>query len=53
MEAPEAAAFLGAQWWVLDDLLANEEPTVPLRLREFLPALVAGELPVEPIDITP
>ena len=28
-------------------------PTVPYHLREHLPALVAGELPDEPIDITP
>ncbi|MDW3219385.1 MAG: NUDIX domain-containing protein [Acidimicrobiales bacterium] len=53
LEALEAAAFQGAQWWALDDLLANDEPTVPVRLREFLPALVAGEIPEEPIDITP
>ena len=53
LEALEAAAFLGADWWTLDDLLANDEPTVPARLREFLPALVAGELPDEPVDISP
>lgn len=53
LEALEAAAFQGARWWPLDDLLANDDPTVPVRLREFLPAIVAGELPAEPIDITP
>ncbi len=53
LEALEAAAFQGAQWWALDDLLANDEPTVPYRLREFLPALVAGDIPSEPVDITP
>ena len=53
LEALEAAAFQGARWWTLEDLLANDDPTVPHRLREFLPALVAGEIPAEPIDITP
>lgn len=53
LEALEAAAFIGASWWALDDLLANDEPTVPARLREFLPALVAGELPTDPVDISP
>jgi hypothetical protein len=53
LEALEAAAFQGAEWWTLDDLLANDEPTIPYRLREFLPALVAGEIPEQPIDITP
>ena len=53
LEALEAAAFTGARWWTLDDLLADPEPTVPNRLREFLPGLVAGEIPDEPIDISP
>jgi len=53
LEALEAAAFLGAKWWELDDLLSDPEPTVPNRLREFLPGLVAGDLPTEPIDISP
>lgn len=53
LEALEAAAFLGARWWTLDDILDNDMPTVPARLREFLPAVVAGDLPSEPLDITP
>lgn len=53
LEALEAAAFLGARWWTLADILDNDTPTVPVRLREFLPAIVAGELPCEPVDITP
>jgi 8-oxo-dGTP pyrophosphatase MutT (NUDIX family) len=53
LEALEAAAFKGAKWWTLDELLASQEPTVPVRLREFLPDLVAGKIPDEPIDITP
>ena len=53
LEWLEAAAFKGARWWTLDDLLASDVPTLPERLREFLPALVAGDLPDHPIDITP
>ena len=48
----EAAAFSGHRWWDLDSLLASTEPVLPHRLREFLPDLVAGELPDEPLDIT-
>jgi 8-oxo-dGTP pyrophosphatase MutT (NUDIX family) len=53
LEALEAAAFLGARWWALDELMASEVPVRPTRLREFLPPIVRGELPEEPIDISP
>lgn len=53
LEALEAAAFMGARWWTLDELMASDMPTVPYLLREYLPALIAGDLPAEPIDITP
>lgn len=53
LEALEAAAFTGAQWWSLDELLASDTPVLPTRLREFLPDLVAGIIPDEPIDIAP
>ncbi len=52
LEMLEAAAFDGGRWWDLDTLLADPAPVLPHRLREFLPSLVAGELPSEPIDIT-
>ncbi len=53
LEALEAAAFLGARWWTVNELVACPAPTVPVRLREFLPAIIAGEFPDEPIDISP
>lgn len=53
LEALEAAAFTGAQWWTLEDLLASDTPVLPTRMREFLPDLVAGIIPSEPIDIAP
>jgi len=53
LEFLEAAAFQGADWWELDALLAADDPVLPVRLREFLPAIIAGDLPAEPIDIAP
>ena len=53
LELLEAGAFTGARWWVVDDLLASNDQTFPMRLREVLPALVAGAIPDTPIDITP
>jgi 8-oxo-dGTP pyrophosphatase MutT (NUDIX family) len=52
LEAFEALAFEGHRWWPLDELLSSQEKVLPHRMREFLPALVAGDLPVEPFDIT-
>jgi 8-oxo-dGTP pyrophosphatase MutT (NUDIX family) len=51
LEWLEAQAFEGHRWWGLDDLLASDEPVLPPRLREFLPAVVAGEIPDPPLDI--
>lgn len=51
LEWLEAQAFGGHQWWTVEDLLASPEPTLPPRLREFLPAVVAGDVPATPIDI--
>lgn len=51
LEWLEEMAFQGHQWWALDDLLANDEPVLPPRLREFLPAIIAGEIPDPPLDI--
>jgi 8-oxo-dGTP pyrophosphatase MutT (NUDIX family) len=53
LEAFEAVAFMDRRWWEVDDLMADTAPTVPPRLREFLPAVIAGDFPDEPIDITP
>ncbi len=53
LEALEAAAFMGARWWEVDELLATDVPVLPARLREFLPAVATGDLPETPIDIAP
>lgn len=52
LEALEALAFEGHRWWPLEELLASDERVLPVRLREFLPDLVAGRLPDPPLDIT-
>ncbi len=52
LEAFEAMAFGAPRWWALDALLASTDTVLPVRLREFLPDLVAGRLPTTPIDIT-
>ncbi|MCC6225608.1 MAG: NUDIX domain-containing protein [Microthrixaceae bacterium] len=53
LEALEALAFRGMRWWEVEELLANDEPTVPPRLREFLAPIAAGDYPDPPIDISP
>ncbi len=53
LEALEVAAFDDARWWTLDELMASNEATLPARLREFLPDIVAGNIPDEPLDISP
>ena len=53
LEALEEAAFLGARWWDIDELLASDVPVLPALLRSYLAPIIAGDLPVEPIDISP
>ncbi len=53
LEALEAAAFLGADWWTLEELLDSEEPVLPELLREHLGPIVSGDLPEIPLDISP
>ena len=53
ISAREAAAFEDAQWWSIDDLEAAQVQTLPNRLLEFLPDIIAGNMPAEPIDISP
>ena len=53
LEALEAAAFIEAQWWSVEDLLSSDFPVLPERLREFFPDLTQGNIPSTPIDISP
>jgi len=53
LEAFEALAFEESKWWDPAEFLAGDDNTVPPRLREFLPAIIAGDLPDPPLDITP
>jgi len=51
LEALEAAAFRGGRWWTVPELVDTQTRTLPPRLGELLPAIVAGELPHTPLDI--
>lgn len=53
LEALEAAAFLGARWWGLQELLTSQVPVLPALLREHLSPIIFGDLPSEPVDISP
>lgn len=53
LEAFEAMAFGEQRWWSLDQALELRPRTIPYRMLEFLPSLLAGEVGDEPIDITP
>ena len=53
LEALEALAFQEAKWWTLDEVVKADTDFLPPRLPELLPALVAGQLPSPPLDISP
>lgn len=53
LEYLEALAYQGCRWWTLDEVLASDEPFLPPALPQLLPALVAGEFPDPPLDISP
>ncbi|MGF1597466.1 MAG: NUDIX hydrolase [Acidimicrobiales bacterium] len=53
LESLEAIAFQGARWWTLEEVQATEAAFLPPCLPELLPALVAGDLPDPPLDISP
>ena len=42
-----------AKWESIDDLVAAKVQTLPNRLLEFLPDIIAGNIPTDPIDISP
>jgi 8-oxo-dGTP pyrophosphatase MutT (NUDIX family) len=39
------------RWWSVDELTASEEEFAPRRIAMFLPELLAGDVPREPIDV--
>ncbi len=53
LELFEAMAFQGARWWTVSEVVAAETAFLPPRLPELLPALVAGDYPDPPLDISP
>lgn len=53
LEALEALAFGTQRWWHLDEIMDSQPRTIPYRMSEFLPDLLRGTLPAEPLDISP
>ena len=47
----ELDAYLSARWWPVAELIATTERCYPGRLRELLPAFLAGERIDEPFEI--
>lgn len=39
------------RWWTVDELAASDDAFAPRRIAKFLPRLVAGRLPSEPLDV--
>jgi 8-oxo-dGTP pyrophosphatase MutT (NUDIX family) len=52
LELFEAMAFRSIRWWALDEVVGHTGRFLPPRLPELLPALVAGQLPDPPLDIS-
>jgi 8-oxo-dGTP pyrophosphatase MutT (NUDIX family) len=52
LELLEALAFQGTKWWTLDEVVAATDAFLPRSLPRLLPALVAGQLPDPPLDIS-
>jgi 8-oxo-dGTP pyrophosphatase MutT (NUDIX family) len=51
MTALELGAHGGHRWWSLEELLATPEVVYPLGLTGLLAAVLAGDVPVEPVSL--
>ncbi|MCY4577834.1 MAG: NUDIX domain-containing protein [Chloroflexi bacterium] len=49
----EMQYVLGHRWWSVNELVANKdtETFVPRSLPELLPPVLAGDIPIQPIDV--
>ena len=52
LESLEAIAFQSIRWWTVDEVTESDANFLPAQLPVLLPALVAGDIPDSPIDIT-
>ncbi|WP_417430400.1 hypothetical protein [Kiloniella sp.] len=43
--------FHGYRWWSIADINASDETLVPLELGKYLPALIEGLVPADPINV--
>ena len=51
MEEFEAGNHLGHEWWTVADLETTSDAIVPLGLAPLLADLIAGRVPVEPVEL--
>jgi ADP-ribose pyrophosphatase YjhB (NUDIX family) len=50
LEEDEASAYLGHQWWTLEQIRSSIETFAPRRLADLLPQVLGGDPPSPPID---
>ena len=50
-DSAERGFITGHRWWTADEIAASAEEFGPRRLAHFLPPIVAGDYPAEPIDV--
>lgn len=53
LESLERLAFGAQRWWPLEQMIEQAPRTIPYRMTEFLPSIIDGTLPPQPVDITP
>jgi hypothetical protein len=47
----ERATITGHHWWCLAELSATSETIAPRQLAAFLPPILAGDYPTEPLQL--
>lgn len=53
LEALEQIAFGAQRWWPIEQMIEERPRTIPYRMTEFLPDIISGSLPAQPLDISP
>ncbi|MGI8682842.1 MAG: NUDIX hydrolase [Mycobacteriales bacterium] len=48
----ERRSVLGHRWWTADELVTTSEVIYPAELAELLPAVLAGEVPEPPLELS-
>lgn len=50
MDAGEQSVVHAHRWWSVDEIRRSQEPFAPHRLARLLAPLIAGEIPLTPLD---